>query len=156
MNNLKFAVVLVFLIVLSSLSREISNPAPTDIELSYQRQYQELNQKGYLTETDIKHLDELKARYLHSNERADKMQKSIGYKFLWGIVLAAASFWGLKFAGANIARVAVLTSAVALTSLTATAVFEASIYTILTLIGAVLALKHNKQIHPTPNSGAAD
>ncbi|WP_416307726.1 hypothetical protein [Neptunicella sp. SCSIO 80796] len=73
MNNLKLAVVFVFLIVLSSLSREISNPAPTDIELSYQRQYQELNQKGYLTETDIQHLDELKEQYLHSNERADKM-----------------------------------------------------------------------------------
>lgn len=156
MNNLKLAVVFVFLIVLSSLSREISKPAPTDIELSYQRQYQELYLKGYLTEADIQHLDELREQYLRSNEREDKMQRSIGYKFLWGIVLATVSFWGLKFAGANVARVAVLTSAVALTSLTTTAAFEATFYTILTLIGAVLALKHNNQIHPTPNNGAAD
>lgn len=80
------------------------------------------------------------------------MRRSIGYKFLLGILFATTSFLGLEFVDANIARITVLTLVVAIANLTTTAVFEASFYTILTLIGALLALKYKKKIYPTPNN----
>ena len=156
MNNLKLAVVCILLFLLSVFSRELSNPAPLTIELSYQTQYQELNKKGHLTEEDMKHLDNLKGQYLNSSERKDKMLVSMGYKLLLGVIMAVITFIGLRTTHVNSLAIVSVLLVVGLSSFFVTSVLEATYYFLLTLSGAILAKKHNKQIHPTPNNGAAD
>ena len=134
----------------------MSNPAPLNIESSYQTQYQELNKKGYLTEEDMKHLDNLKGQYLNSSERKDKMLVSMGYKLLLGVIMAVITFIGLRTTHVNSLAIVSVLLVVGLSSFFVTSVLEATYYFLLTLSGAILAKKHNKQIHPTPNSGAAD
>jgi hypothetical protein len=155
-NNLKLAVVCILLFLLSVFSRELSNPAPLSIESSYQTQYQELNKKGYLTEDDMKHLDNLKGQYLNSSERNDKMLVSMGYKLLLGVIMAVITFIGLRTTHVNSLAIVSVSLVVGLSSFFVTSVLEATYYFLLTLSGAILAKKHNKQIHPTPNNGAAD
>lgn len=156
MNNLKLVVVCTLLFLLSVFSREISNPAPSNIELEYKNQYQKVNEKGYLTEADLKHLDKLQEKYLNSSERKDKMQESMSYKLVLGVIMAVLTFIGLRTIHVNSLAIVSVSLVVGLTSFFVTSVLEATYYFLLTLSGAILARKHNKQIHPTPNSGAAD
>ena len=156
MNNLKLVIVCSLLFLLSVFSREISNPAPSNIELEYTNQYQMVNEKGYFVEADLKHLDKLQDKYRNSSERKDKMQESISYKLLLGGIMAVLAFIGLRTIHVNSLAIASVSLVVGLTSFFVTSVLEATYYFLLTLFGAILARKNNKQIHPTPNSGAAD
>ncbi len=156
MDNLKLVIVCSLLFLLSVFSREISNPAPSNIELEYTNQYQMVNEKGYFVEADLKHLDKLQDKYRNSSERKDKMQESISYKLLLGGIMAVLAFIGLRTIHVNSLAIASVSLVVGLTSFFVTSVLEATYYFLLTLFGAILARKNNKQIHPTPNSGSAD
>lgn len=156
MDNLKLVVVCILLFLLSLFSREISSPVPSSIDSEYKYQYEKVNEKGYLTETDLKHLDKLKEDYLYSAERTDKMHESIAYKLLLGIIMAILTFFGLRETHVSLLAIVSVTLAVGLTSFSVTSALEATYYFVLTLSGAMFAKKHNMQIHPTPKSGAAD
>tara|TARA_R110000765_G_C18895158_1_gene603496 strand:- start:514 stop:888 length:375 start_codon:yes stop_codon:yes gene_type:complete len=124
--------------------------------LKYKHQYQKVNEKGYLTEADLTNLDKLQKTYLNSSERKGKMQESIGYKLLLGIIMAAITFFGLWTIHVTSLAIVSVTLVVSITSFFVTSALEATYYFLLTLSGAILARKYNKQIHATPNNGEDD
>jgi hypothetical protein len=151
MKNLQLAVVCVLLALLSAFSMSISNPDPLNSELSYQRQYNEISDKGFLTEEDEAYLQKLEDTYLKSDERGEKMRKSIGYKFLLGIGMAFVSYIGLRNYNSNILPLFAVTISVVLTSLVFNSVLESIYFSLLTILGAVFAIKYNKNMK-TDNS----
>ncbi len=153
---MKLAIVCSLLFLLSVFSGGITNPAPSNIELEYQNQYQKVNEKGYLIEADLKQLDKLQEAYLNSSARKDKMQESISYKLLLGGIMAVLTFVGLRTMHVNSLAIVSVSFVVGVTSFFVTSVFEVAYYFLLTLFAAILARILNKRRHPTPNSGAAD
>jgi hypothetical protein len=147
MKNLQLAVVCILVALLSAFSMLISNPAPSNSELSHQRQYNEISSKGYLTEEDVVYLEKLQDTYIKSDEHATKMQNSIGYKFLLGAAMALVSFIGLRNLSNSLLPILAVTITIALTNLVFNSVLESIYYSLLTILGAILALKYNKNMN---------
>ncbi|MDM7861640.1 hypothetical protein QTP81_13650 [Alteromonas sp. ASW11-36] len=156
MNKLRFSVVCLALIFLSLFSRELTITAPTEMASSYQRQYQDITQKGYLTGEEMQYLEELRESYLNSDERSDNMQQALNYKLYLGFAFALISFFGFKNLGINHLQILLVTLAVGLTSLFSTNVLEAFYYASMTLAGVIISTKHNNHMQLTPNNGSAD
>ena len=95
---------------------------------------------------EIIHLENWINSYLESDERVAKMQKSIGYRLLLGAVMAIVSFLELRGLSIGYLSVFAVTLTVAFPSLIVSSVLESFYYSVLTILGALLAMKYNKQI----------
>ena len=142
-KSLTLAFTCLVLIILSLSSKEITLPNAADSGLSYQRQYKELMEKGYLGEWEFEHLEQLKRENLNSPEMNEQFKDSLSLKLYLAIVIALISYIGLKVS--TVRALPLVLCAVVIPSLFTTSMLEAVFYSFFAYLGGVLVSRKNNK-----------
>jgi hypothetical protein len=104
-----------------------------------------MSAKGYLTAEEVGHLARLNNNHIGLSERKTKVWQSISHKFLLGLTMVLVLFTGRRRLTVRLISVATVSFSVVIPGILLASELEAFFYIVLTVIGALLAMKFNKQ-----------